>query len=51
MLRSGITNRPAIYPTILNGLSANYFASLKYQKALEEVNTNFSVIKEVLFGK
>ena len=51
LLLSGIANRPAIYPTILNGLSANYFASLKDQKALEEINTNFSVIKEILFGK
>lgn len=51
LLLSGIANRPAIYPTILNGLSANYFASLKDKKSLEEINTNFSVIKEILFGK
>lgn len=51
LLLNGIANRPAIYPTILNGLSNNYFANLKDQKSLEETNTNFSVIKELLFGK
>ena len=51
LLLNGIANRPAIYPTILNGLSNNYFASLKDQKALEETNTNFNVIREILFGK
>lgn len=51
LLLGGIANRPAIYPTILNGLSANYFTSLKDQKVLEETNTNFSVIKKILLGK
>lgn len=51
LLLGGLANRPAIYSTVLNGLAQNYFATLKDVKTHEEINTNFSIIKELLFGK
>lgn len=51
LLLNGIVNRPAIYSTVLNGLIKNYFTLLKDEKANEEINTNFNIIKELLFGK
>ena len=51
LLLHGIANRPAIYPTILNALSQNYFSSLKDAKVLEEIANNFLTLKEILYGK
>ena len=49
LLLSGLYNRPAIYPAILNGLSKNYFETLKNKKAIDEITNNFTVIKKVRF--
>ncbi len=51
LLLSGFANRPAIYPTILNALTQNYFSILKDVKTKEEINSNFSILKELLYGK
>ena len=51
LLLHGIANRPAIYPTILNALSQNYFSSLKDAKVIEEIANNFLNLKEILYGK
>lgn len=51
LLLSGIANRPAIYSKALNGINQNYFSYLKDKKAIEEIDTNFNIIKEILFGK
>lgn len=50
-LLSGITNRPAIYPTILNALSDNYFNSKQNRKVIQEITNNFSVLKNILYSK
>ena len=50
-LLKGLNNRPAIYPTLLNSLSDNYFSTLKDNKALNEINNNFFQIQNILFGK
>jgi hypothetical protein len=50
-LLKGINNRPAIYPPILNALSVNYFASIKDTKVIEEISSNFTILKEILYGK
>jgi cellulose biosynthesis protein BcsQ len=51
LLLQGINNRPAIYPPILNALSVNYFASIKDTKVIEEISSNFTILKEILYGK
>jgi len=51
LLLQGINNRPAIYPPILNALSVNYFASIKDTKVIEEISSNFTILKETLYGK
>ena len=50
-LLSGITNRPAIYPTILNALSVNYFNSKQNRKVIQEITNNFSILKNILYSK
>jgi chromosome partitioning protein len=50
-LLNGISNRPAIYPSILNGLSVNYFTTLKDKRVLNEIEESFFKIKELLYGK
>jgi len=50
-LLEGLSNRPAVYPTLLNALSENYFTTLKDKKVFDEIHNNFSVIQELLYGK
>jgi chromosome partitioning protein len=50
-LLEGLSNRPAVYPTLLNALSENYFTTLKDKKVFDEIQNNFSVIQELLYGK
>jgi cellulose biosynthesis protein BcsQ len=50
ILLNGLSNRPAVYPNLLNGLTENYFHSLKDKKAIEEINNDFSVIQKILYG-
>jgi len=47
-LLPGLNNRPAAYPTLLNGSSVNYFSTLRDQKVLKEINDNFSTIQKLL---
>jgi len=51
VLLEGLSNRPAVYPTLLNALSENYFTTLKDKKVFDEIHNNFSVIQELLYGK
>jgi chromosome partitioning protein len=51
ILLNGLSNRPAVYPTLLNSLSKNYFITLKDKKVFDEINNDFSVIHELLYGK
>jgi chromosome partitioning protein len=50
ILLSGISNRPAIYPSLLNALSANYFTTLKDSRVINEVEETFSEIQKLLYG-
>jgi len=50
-LLEGLSNRPAVYPTLLNALSENYFTTLKDKKVFDEIHNNFSVIQKLLYGK
>lgn len=45
----GLGNRPAVYPALLNALSQNYFSTLKNEKVLNELRSNFTIIEEQLF--
>ena len=51
ILLSGLSNRPAVYPTLLNALSENYFITLKDKRVFDEINNDFLVIQELLYGK
>lgn len=51
VLLEGLSNRPAVYPTLLNALSENYFTTLKDKKVFDEIHNNFSVIQKLLYGK
>lgn len=51
ILLDGLSNRPAVYPTLLNALCENYFTTLKDKKVFDEINNNFLVIHELLYGK
>jgi len=51
ILLNGLSNRPAVYPTLLNALSENYFITLKDKKVFDEINNDFLVIHELLYGK
>ena len=51
ILLDGLSNRPAVYPTLLNALCENYFTTLKDKKVFDEINNNVLVIHELLYGK
>jgi len=50
LLLEGITNRPAIYPSLLNALSTNYFRTLKDNRVFKEIEKTFSEIETLLYG-
>lgn len=50
LLLGGISNRPAIYPSLLNALSENYFITLKDSKVFNEIEEAFSEIQKLLYG-
>lgn len=51
ILLNGLSNRPAIYPALLNALSKNYFSILKDPRVFNEINNDFLIIHELLYGK
>jgi cellulose biosynthesis protein BcsQ len=51
ILLEGLSNRPAVYPTLLNALCENYFTTLKDKKVFDEISNNFLMIHELLYGK
>jgi len=50
LLLDGISNRPAIYPCLLNALSTNYFTTLKDKRVFKEIEKTFSEIQTLLYG-
>lgn len=50
VLLRGISNRPAIYPSLLNALSTNYFITLKDARVIKEIEETFFEIQKILYG-